>query len=226
MNDETRSLTDVSVLHATMMMLLLNESDPGWLKDDDEITGYEDFKLYEDKYELHGTVYGENEEQMSELFEELKALPPEASSDASKDSLYIKLFEKYRYKELLASIVLNVMPLFIIAVNLEHLQNTINRYPPLVQLLIVAYSLALQQRSKEEFYFITNAPTVENVYLRNKQIHALHHKIFWVIKALNAMNNNDKKSIQHFHSLLSMTGIGGKLKHAYAIRLGEWLEKN
>jgi hypothetical protein len=53
----------------------------------------------------------------------------------------------------------------------------------------------------------------------------LHHKVFWAVKALHAMNNDNKEQIQHYHSLLSLTGIGGKLKYAYAVRFADWLEK-
>lgn len=225
-DDETRSIADSLVLHSAIMMRLLNEREPGWLKDEDEIVSSEDFKIYESKIELHEASFNENENLISLVFKDFKAIPSGAGSDIGEKSPYFKLFQKYAHKELAAFMALNIMPLLTMATNLVNLQSTIYTYPPLVQLAITAFSLALQQKSKGNFAFITKASVVEEAYPGKKHLHAMHHKIFWVVKALDAMNKDNKESIQHYHALITITGIGGSLKQAYAIRLSEWLENN
>lgn len=74
----------------------------------------------------------------------------------------------------------------------------------------------------KDFNFILQTSSPEEAF-PGKQVHAMHHKIFWVVQSLNAMWNNDEAKMVNYHSLLTITGIGGNLKQLYAIYLAEWL---
>lgn len=225
-NSGTRSVADEKIIYVETMMRLVNETDPGWIRDEDVIFASEDFKLFEAKTGLHLQIFNEHEKHISQLVAEINSIVSVTTIDSGQDAAYFKLFEKYAQQEFLSFMVLNAMPLITLITNLEHLQNKLNEYPPLVQLTIAALSLALQQKSVDShFNFITDASVAEEAFPGYKLIHAMHHKIFWVVKALHAMNTDNTEQIKHYHSLLSITSIGGKLKFAYAIRFGDWLEK-
>ncbi|MGZ3975676.1 MAG: hypothetical protein ACXVMI_15505, partial [Flavisolibacter sp.] len=89
-----------------------------------------------------------------------------------------------------------------------------------------ALSLSMQKTMfEQDFSYITEAVSVEDVFSPGYKLHSLHHKIFWVVKALHAINHNKKEELQHLHSFLSITGVGGRLRSVYVARLNEWLEE-
>ena len=108
------------------------------------------------------------------------------------------------------------IPMHVLLPSIEELQNHFSKFPPAVQLTITAYSIVLQKESYDKHQLITEAKTVEEVYKGNKYIHAYHHKCFWFVKALNALQQDDQQKILHYHALLRIVGIGGHIKYLYA----------
>jgi hypothetical protein len=70
-----------------------------------------------------------------------------------------------------------------------------------------------------------SSENVEDVYAGNVNIHSLHHKFFWFVKALDALNRSDENGVSLWHNLLRLTGVGGSLKFLYAARLESWLRE-
>jgi hypothetical protein len=226
-NSGDRSLSDERIIHVEQMLRLLNEREPGWIKTDDEIMDTKEYRLSESAAELYEATRVKSENLIEKLFTEIDSLPSGAELEAGEHAAWFELFIKHAKEETAAFIVLISMSLFTTASNLKYLRKHLKEYPPLVQLTIAGFIMAMQEELFEShFDFITKARVVDDAFPGYKPLHFLHHKIFWVVKALYAMNHDNTEQLQHYHALLSLTGIGGKLKSVYATRFAEWLEKH
>lgn len=219
---DLRSEADKRIIYVEQLLRLKEESDAGWIWFEDDVRGTDDFALFTEKIPGHQQAFADSEDRMEVLTQQVNELAEEENAGG-----YVDLFESYAQNELEAFAVLNSMPMLTTALRLPYLQENLTRYAPLAQLGIAAYSLALQQGAvSEKFHHLTGAPTVEEIFPADTPLHAMHQKLFWVVKSLHAMNTDDITQIQRFHSLLKVTGIGGGLRHAYAIRFSQWLEAN
>gem|GEM_PF-1768751 len=220
------TIGDDDVFHAEKMMRIFYECKPELKKDYDEIVATKEFRANKNATESHRQEYERAQSLIEKVFQEIRFLMSDTHKDAvDKTQDFFNLFEKYKDIEMGAFAVLNSMPKFHIALKLEKLKNHFNEYAPLIQLLITAFSMSIQSKldkPDERFNFILDASSPEEAFPGNR-VHAMHHKIFWVIQSLNAMYNNDEARVAHYHSLLTVTGIGGQLKQLYAIYLAEWL---
>lgn len=228
-DDHTRSMGDGHIIHAESMMRLLYERKPGYKKTYDEIIGSKEFQDFENNSELHEEELDRSQPVIEAISKELNAIADRKEKDFEiLTKLHYSLFQKYAGNEMGGSIILNAMTLVTLALNIEKLKEHLSDYPPLTQLTVIAYSLSIQselKKQEEKFLFAINASSPAEAFPGEK-IHSMHYKIFWVVQSLAAMMNKDESRMAHYHSLLTVSGIGGNLKHAYAIYLGRWLEKN
>ena len=66
---------------------------------------------------------------------------------------------------------------------------------------------------------------MEDAFPGHENIHAMHHKLFWLIKALIALGTKDKTQILHYHNLLRISGMDGYQRLLYVAQLTLWLQK-
>jgi len=137
---------------------------------------------------------------------------------------FLKLMEKHKSEGDLSYVIAAAIPLKLLLPNLNELENSFNQFSPAVQLLITAYVATVPRESYTQYEFILNASKVDSAYPFNRFIHAMHHKLFWLVKAMHAIQKNDKEAIFHYHNLLRYSGTGGAIKFLYAIQLTNWLQ--
>lgn len=223
---DIHSLTDVEIIHSEQMFRILEEREAGWIKEQDEVMSMPAYLKYEEKIPLLNEEYDKSSEATEDLLEEIRNAGEEENTDVNDEHYVFQLFERYHQQELTGFILLNTMLPISAIQHLEELRKKRKDYPPLIQLYIAALSLSMQKTMfEQDFDYITKAVSVEDVFSAGYKLHSLHHKIFWVVKALHSVNHDKKQDFQHFQSLLSITGIGGRLRSVYVIRLNEWLEK-
>lgn len=224
--DDTRSLTDHEIVRSEQMLRMLDEREAGWITDEEEVMNMPEFRRYREKISLHEKEYDSSIALIESLRHELNAIIETESTNNEKNDLYFALFKKYAQNEMGGLVVLIAMPSVSILLHIEYLRQNIKEFPPLVQLFIAAFSLSVQKEMfEQDFDYITNAVLVQDAFSSDSQLHALHEKLFWVVKAVHAMNHNDKQQVLRYHSLLGITGIGGRLKSVYVISFNLWLEQ-
>ncbi len=118
------------------------------------------------------------------------------------------------------------MPDIAFLASVQKYDNGFYQYLPLSQLSIIVkelcYGVAIEQPAL--FIKIIGAASVEEAF-PGYPTHALHEKIFWLIRALVAMLDNNLAEVLKYHQLLSIAGIGSNLKFAYGFRLKTWIEE-
>lgn len=222
-DDFNRSLSDQEIIYAEQMLRILNEREEGWVRDEYEIKSTPDFRRYEEMIPMHQKEYSKSMKLTEDMVHEINAVAD--SMNDNKNELYFNLFKKYEQQQIAGFIVLNSMPLLSMLLQIEYLRKNRKEFPPLVQLSIAVFSLSIQKEMfEQDFEYITNAAEVEDAFPVDR-LHALHQKIFWVVKALHAMNHKNKEQVLRYHSLLCISGIGGRLRSAYVIRFNQWLEE-
>jgi len=223
---DLHSLTDVEIVHSEQMFRILEEREDGWIKQEDEVMHTPDYVKYEEKIPIYTEEYEKNSQWTEELFADIRNASEDESIDVNEGDYLFQLFEKYDQQDLTGFMLLNSMLPVSALQRLEELRKKRKDYPPLIQLFIAAVSLSLQKTMfEQDFSDIINADSVEDAFSPGYKLHSVHHKIFWVVKALHSVNHDKKQDFQHFQSLLSITGIGGRLRSVYVIRLNEWLAK-
>lgn len=224
--DETRSLSDQEIVYSEQMLRMLDEREAGWRMDEVEVMNMPEWRRYTEKISLHEKEYDSSTALIESVRHELNAIIETKSTNNEKNDLYFALFKKYAQNEMAGFAVLNAMPSISTLLHIEYLRQNTKEFPPLVQLFIAAFSLSLQKEMfEQDFDYITNAVVVQDAFSSDSQLHALHEKLFWVVKAVHAMNHNDKQQVLRYHSLLGITGIGGRLKSVYVISFNLWLKQ-
>lgn len=220
-----RSASDERIIRIEQRLRKLEEIEPGWCPEEDEVKETQEYTAFEATTALHKEEYERYMAAgMDELLNDISEANARAKENASEAKEAIAVFQKYASNEMAGFTALNSLALITVTLALDDLQKEANDYPPLVQLAIAGFSLALQKAAVEESgVSLTGAATVEDAFPAGAGLHAVHHKLFWVVKSLHGMNHNKKEDVKHYHSLLALTGIGGRLKTAYAIRFEEWL---
>lgn len=225
LEEGSRSASDERIIRIEQRLRTLDESEPGWCPDGEIAKETPEYTAYEATTPLHQEEYKRSlKGNLDGLMKDVNEANERVKQDVSQAKEAIAVFEKYAPEEMPGFSALNSLPLITVTLALDDLRNKRMEYPPLVQVTIAGFSLALQKGAVGESYaYLTGAASVEEAFPAGTKLHALHHKIFWAVKSLHAMNGNNKEDVKHYHSLLALTGIGGRLKGAYAVRLEEWL---
>jgi hypothetical protein len=218
-----REPLDEMIIKTELLWRRLSEEKPELMATEDYLRNTKEFKRYDDKIEQWRESSEKNLSEREKAFQELKSLAGNNKETGIQE--YINLLLQYSFDETTAAMIFHGIPMLVLLPSIEELQNHFSKFPPAVQLAITAYSIVLQKESYDKHQLITEAKTVEEVYKRNKDIHAYHHKYFWFMKALNALQQDDQQKILHYHALLRIVGTGGHIRYLYAARLNEWLSK-
>jgi hypothetical protein len=220
-DQHSREPLDEMIIKTELLWRELAEEKPELLIDQDYLRETKEFQAYEDKMEQWAESSKKNLEERENAFQQLKLL--NLSSEERSIQEYINLILQYSFDETIATLVFHGIPMPVVLSSIEELQNNFSKFPPAVQLAITAYSIMLEKGSYEQHQQIIGSQTVEEAYKGNKYIHAYHHKFFWLVKALNALQKNDQQKLFHYHSLLRIVGTGGHIRYLYAARLNGWL---
>ncbi|MGZ3938172.1 MAG: hypothetical protein ACXVLT_05660, partial [Flavisolibacter sp.] len=191
---EIHSLTDVEIIHSEQMFRILEEREAGWIKEQDEVMLTPEYVYYEGEIPLLTEEYEKNSQSTEDLLEEIRNAGENENTDVNDGDYVFQLFERYHQQELTGFILLNTMLPVSAIQHLEDLRKKRLDYPPLIQLYIAALSLSMQKTMfEQDFSYITEAVSVEDVFSPGYKLHSLHHKIFWVVKALHSMNHDKKQ---------------------------------
>ncbi|WP_153800721.1 hypothetical protein [Foetidibacter luteolus] len=185
-----------------------------------------EYNRYEEAIELHTNAFNQCKDMLGSLVNDLNSFDGEKMPvKNSEDSDFYLLFTKYITNELCAHSFLNSVPTAHTLLHLELLQKNIDEYPPLVQLTIAAFSYGYQKKLLPVFENLPRCKDVQELFPTRVGLHAMHHKLFWLLKAIEAIDNEDLQQLLHYHSLLRITGVGGRLKQCYALRINERLDE-
>jgi hypothetical protein len=95
---------------------------------------------------------------------------------------------------------------------------------PLARLYLVVFYFQPDVALPEQIAKIADSVTIEAA-IPGVVIHGEHCKVFWLIKGLQAIGNDDDRGIIKNYQLLSVDGIGNFLKGKYCTKLSDWLLK-
>jgi hypothetical protein len=194
---EIRNYSDGLIINTELLLRQLNDTERGVL---------EDFETLTQKKDSLGT----NEDDLD---------------DESLVKRVLSLLEKYKDNDTVSYMIVNSIPLATVLGSIRMLEANFSQFTPAVQLFVTAHAVLTNQLPDEVYGFIMNADNVEMAYPFNRSIHGMHHKLFWFVKAINALRVNDKENIFYYHNLLRVSGTGGHIRYLYAAQLNTWLNK-
>ena len=142
------------------------------------------------------------------------------------NSVYSK-FEEHLDDEILAFLLLNLLEPPMIEKRWELIQQRFFSYPPLVKLGLAAMGLGLPMDGAKVLAdsFLKHSD-LEDAFPGHGSFHEFHYKFFWVAKAIAAIQRNERKQIQYYHALISVTSLPpGQIKMMYAVTLSLWLRE-
>lgn len=225
--EQTRSFSDQFIINAELLLRQLNETENGAIEDLETLKEKRDFQLYEKKKEQWQKAYDDSAEDSESLFRELRSLGinEEDLDDEALMTAFLELLEKHKSNDTLSYLIVNAIPLQTLLAQFSVLENNFAQYTPSVQLFITSYAALQNREANTDYNFIINAATVEMAYPFNRFIHAMHHKLFWLVKAILAIQEDNKEKILYYHNLLRISGTGGHIKYLYAAQLVNWLSK-
>ncbi len=223
----TENFSDLFIVNTETLLRQLNETEIGVIEHFETIKEKRDFQLFEKKKDQWTKAYDDSKEEVDILFPELQSLSNNYTGLDSEALMaaFIKLLEKHKSKDIISFMIVNSIPLMIMLAQLKKLEKNFAKYTPSVQLFITSYAVLQEEELSADYNFIINASTVEMAYPFNRMIHGLHHKLFWLVKALYALRCDNKDAILHYHNLLRISGTGGHIKYLYAAQLVDWLSK-
>lgn len=221
-----RAIAEEVIIKAELLVRMYHEErDETVIADEKEIIESPAYKMYEERKDKWNEAYEASKPFLSEIQDEVRNLLLRGTGDENEINNYLSLFDKYSESEIAVSSLLQAGPPAIVIKMFNELLKRFEQYSPLVQLFIAAIGLIIKNENIELYRFILSAENVEDAYPAGINIHSLHHRFFWLVKALHALNIEDEKSLWHWHNLIRMTGIGGNMKSLYAIRLEQWLRE-
>lgn len=225
--EQTRSFTDQFIVNSELLLRELNETENGVLEDFEFVKEKKDFRQYENRKEQWQKAYDESEAEIDRIFPTLQSLTSDENGldDEAMMSAFLELLEKYTSNDAVSYVIVNSMPLQIILGQFRALEKSFPQHTPAVQLFIASYAMLTKQEVDPNYHFIINASSVEYAYPFNRLIHGMHHKLFWLVKAIHGIQSDDKETILHYHNLLRISGTGGNIRYLYAAQLVSWLSK-
>jgi hypothetical protein len=97
-------------------------------------------------------------------------------------------------------------------------------YDPLTRLYLAAYWLLLKKPLPPGAEHIINAANINDA-LPGETIHAMHCRLYWIIRSSRAIHEGDKQQALFYYQLLSCEGADCQLRLPYAALLVSWLEQ-
>ena len=214
------------IIKAELLMRLYNEkSSEIVVADENEVIESPAYKMYKEGEYKWNEAYETSKSITDEMSEKVLNLQLTDKADENAINNCLSLIDNYSESEFAVLLLLQATPPVVIIKMYDELLKRFDQHSLLVQLIITALGLVLEKENIEQFRFILSAENVEDTYPADMNIHSLHHKFFWFVKALHALNLEDEKSLWQWHNLIAMTGIGGSLKFLYAMRLESWLRE-
>jgi hypothetical protein len=224
LNNHTRLSTEEFIVKAELLLRLYQqESGETVIKDDDEVFKSTAYDIYDKGVDKWNEAFEISKPFLEDMMEDAKNLV-EKDGDKNEIEGYLALVDKYSHNEITVCSFLQASPPAIIIQMFDDLLKRFEEHLPLLQLFITAMGLLMKNESIDPYRRILSAENVENAY-PTINIHSVHHKSFWLVKALHALNTDNEKSVWHWHNLVRTTGIGGNLKILYAIRFENWLKE-
>ena len=214
---------DEMIIKTELLWRRLMQEQSELIADEEDIMNTEEFMQYDNKMEQWIDSTTKSITEQNKAFEHFKSVILEDKEMEIEE--YTDLIMQYAHNETAAVMIFHGIPLPVLINDIEKLQNNFSKFPPAVQLTITAYSIVLQKESYDQHQLIVKSKTVEEAFPGNKNIHAYHHKCFWLVQALHALQQNDQQKILHYHSLLRIVGTGGHIKYLYAAQLNDWLAR-
>lgn len=227
MEAERGRVSELPIIRSELLLRDLDERENGVIEDFETLKETKDFKLFDNKQEQWQRDYGQNKEGLEKIFPLLNSISsnPDDLDDEKLMQKALKLVEKHKSDDMLSYMILNAVPLLTVLSQFAVLEEHFPTYSPAVQLFIAQYATLQNKMNDGQYNFIINASTVEMAYPFNRFIHGLHHKLFWLVKALHAYQQEDKEKLLYYHNLIRIAGTGGLIRYLYATQLVSWLSK-
>lgn len=223
----SESFSDLVIVKTELLLRKLHEEENGILIDFDTIRQTKDYQLFEKGKEQWEKSYTNTNESVQKIFPEIRdiGINPDELSNEDLMAKAVALLNKHKSEDIPAYMIINSIPLMTIISKINTLEHNFEKYMPAVQLFIASYMALLEKEPHPKYHFLLNAATVEMAYPFNRHIHGFHHKLFWFLQAIRAIQQNDKEKIIRYHNLLRISGTGGHLKSLYAAQLETWLRR-
>lgn len=224
--EESESYSDLVIVNTELLFRRLYEEENSILPTLEEVRQEKDYQLLEKKREQWEKAAEDNEARIEKIFPKLQALRSNENELSQEDLMTegLKLLQKNKTDDMIAFMIVNSLPLLTVLSEINRLENNFEQYSPAIQLFIAAYVVLLKKEPGAKYDFLLNASTVEMAYPFNRHIHGLHHKLFWLLKAIYAIQQDDKTKLLHYHNLLRVSGTGGNIKYMYATMLESQLK--
>lgn len=224
--EETRSKSDQFVALSELLFRRLDSKEPGTIKDYPELQKTKQIKLFDKGIDQWTTNEEENEVKTEQVFQSLLFL---ASNQENQDCFaqllpYMDLLDNHKQNSYVSSVIFTAIPIRLITENIAYLAENISSQNAAVQIFIACYA-AIQEQHFSQLQHIEKATHAEMAFPFNKTIHALHHKLFFMLKAIIALNNKDKENIIFYHNLLRITNTVPTLRLLYVARFVSWLRE-
>jgi hypothetical protein len=219
--------SELPISRAELLLRDLNKMENGVIENLDRLKETKDFKLFDKKHKQWLNDYFQNKEALEKLIPSINSIHKNAEGLDEEGLMKraLDLVEMHKDNDLVSYLLVNALPLLTVLAQFALLEERFANYTPSVQLFIAAHAVLLNKTSNAQYDFIINASTVEMAYPFNRSIHASHHKMFWLVKALDAYRQNDKQKLLYYHNLIRIVGCGGVIKYLYAAQLVSWLTK-
>lgn len=223
---DNRSVLDKHIISIEMILRSFDENEPGWNKPVEQILEMDDYRRFEKSPDNEPGDEERVDKEIKKIAGELGPFLDEKETE-QKDAKLFMMFEEHTQDEIPVFVLLNLLPMQVLKNRWETVQQRFTGYPPLVQLVLTTISLALDLPAAEpQMDSIVKSRSIEEAFPGHWLFYGLHHKIFWIARALSAMHQDNKEQLQHYHSMLSLSDLPtGQLKLLYVLTFSKWVEK-
>ncbi len=223
-DEENRSKSDQFVALSELMLRHLDSKKPGTIKDYPDLKTTKQLQLFEKGFDQW---IAEEENCEAEIDQVIQSLSSLASFEEHRDSItqlqhYISLLDKHKQNSHLSSLIFSAIHPRLLIENTAYLAENVSKRNTVIQIFIACYA-ALQQLHFSPLEHIEKAAHAEMAFPFNKTIHALHHKSFFLLKAIIALNDKDKENILVYHNLLRISNTEPTLRLLYVAQFISWL---
>ncbi len=219
-----RSLTDKQLVAMELFVRSLAMEDERWTMSDEEVMDLPEYEAYDDSL---GYDSDESENLVDDLvanFERLAGERPDKNDDLLLQRLLGGMATTVN-QQIDCFLLLNLISPELLKEKWPELRQQSESFTPVVQLFFAGLAIA-EWIPMHDIKKITESSTLREAFPDAEAFNSLHFVLFWTIKAIKALKEDDKEAIQKYHSLLSLEDLpAGHFRILYILAFSDWMSQ-
>lgn len=223
LEDKEKPMNDETIIRSELLWRKLKEEKPLSVLTDEKLEQTPEMQLFTENGKAWEEENEATQDIQEEVFEEIQEIQLSSLDDSRKLDKFLKLISKYPTAEVPQLMIFHSIPPMQMLSEFSIIKKELKYFSPAIVLALAAWNNIVADKDPE-LSAISKMATVGEAF-PGKKLHGLHIKSFWLLKALDAITENDTKDILYYHALLRTTGVGGGIRYIYAVMLNVWLCK-